>query len=143
MKKHPFDSLGVTQWLTELYSTTITCQIMEQDHIILSLRSWLISRFDLSKSQIAYVNTLSEDFKRNLAQEIVFAINNKALITLDKQTDDKSTGNLARDLVKVTEYESTKKQADASDIPSQSDFEQQFNRQLDGHLIIRIYYKLL
>lgn len=143
MKKYPFDSSGVAEWLAKLYSATITYQMMEQEHILLSLRSWLISRFDLSKDQIAYITTLSEDFKSNLAHEITFAINNQSPITLDKQTDEKRSGTLARDSVKVTEYESTNTQSDASDIAPESAIDQQFNRNLDGHLIIRIYYKLL
>ncbi len=143
MKKYPFDSRGVTQWLAELYSATITYQMMEQEHILLSLRSWLISKFDLSKDQITYIATLSEDFKSNLAREIVFAINNHSPITLDKQTDENRTGLLDGDSVKVTEYESKKKQADVSHVPSITDVGKQFNRHADGQLMIRIYYKRL
>ena len=143
MKKHQFDNEGVMEWLAALYSATVNYQMMEQDLILMCLRSWLISRFDLSEDQIAYINTLSEDFKSNLAQELVFAINNQSDIILDKQTDEKRSSALARDTVKVTEYESKKTQSDASDIPIQSDVKMNFNRQLEGHLIIRIYYKLL
>jgi hypothetical protein len=143
MKKYPFDSRGVTQWLAELYSATITYQMMEQEHIQLSLRSWLISRFHLTKDQITYITTLSEDFKGNLAREIVFAINNHSPIILDKQTDEQRIGKLAPDSVKVTEYESKKKQADVSHVPSIRDVGKQFNRNMDGQLMIRIYYKPL
>jgi len=143
MKKHQFNNKGVMEWLAALYSATVNYQIMEQDLILMCLRNWLISRFDLSEDQIAYINTLSEDFKSNLAQELVFAINNQSQITLDKQTDEKRSSTLSRDSVKVTEYESKKVQSDASDIPIRSDGDTRFNYQLDGHLIIRIYYKLL
>lgn len=143
MKKHQFNNKEVMEWLATLYSATINYQMMEQDLILMCLRSWLISRFDLSEDQIAYINTLSEDFKSNLAQELVFAINNQSQITLDKQTDEKRSSTLSRDSVKVTEYESKKVQSDASDIPIRSDGDTRFNYQLDGHLIIRIYYKLL
>ncbi|MCW2263135.1 MULTISPECIES: hypothetical protein [Sphingobacterium] len=143
MKKHPFSNEGVMEWLAALYSATVNYQMMEQDLILMCLRSWLISRFDLSEDQIAYINTLTEDFKSNLAQELVFAINNQSDITLDKQTDEKRTGTLARDTVKVTEYESKKTQSNASYISIQADVKTNFNSQLEGHLIIRIYYKLL
>lgn len=143
MKKHPFSNEGVMEWLAALYSATVNYQMMEQDLILMCLRSWLISRFDLSEDQIAYINKLSEDFKSNLAQELVFAINNQSDITLDKQTDEKRTSTLARDSVKVTEYESKKTQSNASYIPITADLKMNFNSQLEGHLIIRIYYKLL
>lgn len=143
MKKHPFSNEGVMEWLAALYSATVNYQMMEQDLILMCIRSWLISRFELSEDQIAYINTLSEDFKSNVAQELVFAINNQSDITLDKQTDEKRSSTLARDTVKVTEYESKKTQSNASDIPIQADVKTNLNSRLEGHLIIRIYYKLL
>ena len=141
MNKHTFDDAGVKQWLQQLYSSSIEFQIMEQELILTSLCSWLMSRFTLSEDQVIYIDALSADFKSNLAQEIVFAINNQSDITLDKQTESGSINIYPRDSVKVTEYESNKIQSDAPDIQVESEASTVFNRQLEGHLIIRIYYK--
>lgn len=142
MKKHPFDSSGVMQWLTELYSATVTYQIMKQELILLCLRHWLISRLDLLEDHIAYITAFSANFKSKLAQERA-RLYHQSQITLDKNTDAKQSSTLSPDLVKVTEYESKKAQSDASDIPIRPDGNRHFKRQLDGHLIIRIYYRLL
>ncbi|OOG19314.1 hypothetical protein BWD42_05085 [Sphingobacterium sp. CZ-UAM] len=143
MKKYTLDKEGVRQWLEQLYGSTIELQMMEQNLILLSLHSWLMSRFELSESQVEYLISLSSDFKNNLAQEIAFAINNRADITLDKQTNEKSTSTLSRDSVKVTEYESNKIQSDTPEIPVESEANEIFSHRLEGHLIVRIYYKLL
>lgn len=143
MNKYTLDALGVKQWLQDLYNSTIEFQMMEQKLILLCLRSWLMSRFELSESQVDYLISLSADFKNNLAQQIAFSINNQADITLDKQTNEKSTSTFPRDSVKVTEYESNKIQSDTPEIPIESDASEAFSRRLEGHLVIRIYYKLL
>lgn len=143
MNKFTLDAEGVRQWLEQLYGSTIELQMMEQNLILLSLHSWLMSRFELSESQVEYLISLSSDFKNNLAQEIAFAINNRADITLDKQTNEKSTSTLSRDSVKVTEYESNKIQSDTPEIPVESEANEIFSHRLEGHLIVRIYYKLL
>lgn len=143
MNKYTFDEMGVRQWLRQLYSSTVELQMMEQKLILLCLRSWLMSRFELSEGQVEYLISLSSDFKNNLAQEIAFAINNQADITLEKQTNEKTTGTLARDSVKVTEYESNKIQSDTPEIPVESEANEIFSRRLEGHLIVRIYYTLL
>lgn len=143
MNKYTLDALGVKQWLQDLYNSTIEFQMMEQKLILLCLRSWLMSRFELSESQVDYLISLSADFKNNLAQQIAFSINNQADITLDKQTNEKSTSTFPRDSVKVTEYESNKIQSDTPEIPIESDANEAFSRRLEGHLVIRIYYKLL
>lgn len=143
MNKYTLDALGVKQWLQDLYNSTIEFQMMEQKLILLCLRSWLMSRFELSESQVDYLISLSADFKNNLAQQIAFSINNQADITLDKQTNEKSTSTFPRDSVKVTEYESNKIQSDTPEIPVESDASEAFSRRLEGHLVIRIYYKLL
>lgn len=143
MNKYTLDDTGVKQWLKQLYNSTIEFQMMEQKLILLCLRSWLMSRFELSESQIEYLISLSSDFKNNLAQEIAFAINNQADITLDKQTSEKSASTLSRDSVKVTEYESNKIQSDSVEIPLESEADKIISRRMEGHLIIRIYYTLL
>ncbi|RKO69743.1 hypothetical protein D7322_20990 [Sphingobacterium puteale] len=143
MNKYTLDALGVKQWLQDLYNSTIEFQMMEQKLILLCLRSWLMSRFELSESQVDYLISLSADFKNNLAQQIAFSINNQADITLDKQTNEKSTSTFPRDSVKVTEYESNKIQSDTPEIPIESEANEAFSRRLEGHLVIRIYYKLL
>jgi len=143
MNKYTLDALGVKQWLQDLYNSTIEFQMMEQKLILLCLRSWLMSRFQLSESQVDYIISLSADFKNNLAQQIAFTINNQADITLDKQTSEKNSSTYPRDSVKVTEYESNKIQSDTPEIPLGSEANETFSRQLEGHLIIRIYYKLL
>ncbi len=143
MNKYTLDALGVKQWLQDLYSSTIEFQMMEQKLILLCLRSWLMSRFQLSESQVEYIISLSADFKNNLAQQIAFTINNQADITLDKQTNEKNSSTYPRDSVKVTEYESNKIQSDTPEIPLESDANEAFSRRLEGHLTIRIYYKLL
>lgn len=143
MNKYTFDEMGVKQWLRQLYSSTVELQMMEQKLILLCLRSWLMSRFELSESQVEYLISLSSDFKNNLAQEIAFAINNQADITLEKQTNEKAASTLSRDSVKVTEYESNKIQSDTPEIPVESDANEIFSRRLEGHLIVRIYYTLL
>mgnify|MGYP001015496437 CR=1 FL=1 len=143
MNKYTLDALGVKQWLQDLYNSTIEFQMMEQKLILLCLRSWLMSRFQLSESQVEYIISLSADFKNNLAQQIAFTINNQADITLDKQTNEKNTSTFPRDSVKVTEYESNKIQSDTPEIPVESEANVAFSRRLEGHLIIRIYYKLL
>lgn|GEM_PF-1031534 len=143
MNKYTLDDTGVKRWLRDLYNSTIEFQTMEQKLILLCLRSWLMSRFELSESQVDYIISLSADFKNNLAQQIAFAINNQADITLDKQTNEKSTSTLSRDSVKVTEYESNKIQSDTPEIPVGSEANEIFNRRLEGHLIVRIYYTLL
>ncbi|WP_454880387.1 hypothetical protein [Sphingobacterium detergens] len=143
MNKYTFDEMGVRQWLRQLYSSTVELQMMEQKLILLCLRSWLMSRFELSESQVEYLISLSSDFKNNLAQEIAFAINNQADITLEKQTNEKAASTLSRDSVKVTEYESNKIQSDTPEIPVESQANDIFSRRLEGHLIVRIYYTLL
>jgi hypothetical protein len=143
MNKYTFDEMGVRQWLRQLYSSTVELQMMEQKLILLCLRSWLMSRFELSESQVEYLISLSSDFKNNLAQEIAFAINNQADITLEKQTNEKAASTLSRDSVKVTEYESNKIQSDTPEIPVESEANEIFSRRLEGHLIVRIYYTLL
>ncbi len=143
MNKYTFDEMGVKQWLRQLYSSTVELQMMEQKLILLCLRSWLMSRFELSESQVEYLISLSSDFKNNLAQEIAFAINNQADITLEKQTNEKAASTLSRDSVKVTEYESNKIQSDTPEIPVESKANDIFSRRLEGHLIVRIYYTLL
>lgn len=143
MNKYTLDALGVKQWLQDLYNSTIEFQMMEQKLILLCLRSWLMSRFQLSESQVEYIISLSADFKNNLAQQIAFTINNQADITLDKQTNKKNTSTFPRDSVKVTEYESNKIQSDTPEIPVESEANVAFSRRLEGHLIIKIYYKLL
>ena len=143
MNKYTLDALGVRQWLQDLYNSTIEFQMMEQKLIIQCLRSWLMSRFELSESQVEYIISLSADFKHNLAQQITFTINNQGDITLDKQTNEKNTSTFPRDSVKVTEYESNKIQSDTPEIPIESEANAAFSRRLEGHLVIRIYYKLL
>ena len=143
MKKFPFNQFGVKQWLSQLYRSTVEFQMMEQELILLCLCSWLMSRFELSERQVAYIRSLSEDFRRNLAQEIVFAINNQADITLDIQSSPTDSDAGSRDSVKVTEYESNKIQSDAPAIPLASEASSVFNRQLDGYLTVRVYYSPL
>lgn len=143
MNKYTLDDAGVKRWLRDLYNSTIEFQMSEQKLILLCLYSWLNSRFELSEEQLEYILSLSDDFKNNLAQQIAFAINNQADITLDKQTNDKNTSTFPRDSVKVTEYESNKIQSDTPEIPVESEANEIFNRRLEGHLIVRIYYTLL
>jgi hypothetical protein len=143
MNKYTLDDAGVKKWLKQLYSSTVEFQMTEQKLILLCLSSWLMSRFELSESEVEYLISLSSDFKNNLAQEISFAINNQADITLDKQTNEQSTSTLPRDSVKVTAYESNKIQSDTPEIPIASEANEIFSRRLEGHLTVRIYYKLL
>lgn len=140
MNKYPFSEIGVNQWLQDLYTSTIDVQVQEQDMILSSLYNWLTLRFELSEDQLNYLFSLSASFRNNLAQEIAFAINNQSAITLDKQTDAMVSSTLPEDSVKVTEYESSKAQADS---PNTLGAGEPSTPIYNGKLIIRIYYKLL
>ena len=143
MNKYPFSEIGVKQWLQDLYTAIIEVQMTEQNMILSCLYSWLSSRFELSESQLNYLFTLSASFRNNLAQEIAFAINNQAAIILDKQTDEMVTSTLPEDSVKVTEYESSKTQTDSPNTIGRVGETAASTLQYNGHLIVRIYYKLL
>lgn len=142
MKKYPFTASGVKQWLQLLYSAPIDLQMLEQEIILMSLSSWLSTRFELQEEQIEYIQALDSGFKGNLAQELTFAINNQSVITLDKQPHTAIGGTLARDSVKVTEYETRKVQSSAAPVSDADLSEQLATRTLDAYLTIRIFYQL-
>lgn len=142
MKKQPFNEEGVAQWLLKLYNSTIECQMEEQKLILICLQSWVTSRFEFTAEQVAYIESLSFDFKHNLAQEIVFAINNHQDIKLEKTTDHETSSTLSRDSVKVSEYE-TRKQQSATSNAGAAVTADHLAQGCVGYLTIRIYYKLI
>lgn len=143
MKKNQFNQEGVQLWLQKLYNSTVENQMMEQNLILNCLLSWAISRFEFAEDQIAYIESLPADFKQNLAQEIAFTINNQLDITLDKKTDAETTSTLARDSVKVSEYEASKSQSATDEASTSTLTDEVITRGCEGHLTIRIYYKLI
>ncbi len=83
-QKFPFSSPGVQDWKNQLYASSDEEIEREQELIYEDTPGWLVSRFELDKMQLAFMDSLGENSLECIGFDINEAIKNRADITMSR-----------------------------------------------------------
>lgn len=128
MKRQPFTNAGFQALQNELYQLPDDELQLQADLVLNDFIPWLELHFDLSVSQLAFLDQIDSRMKYSLAHNTSFAIVNRAPIILIKPEASLRTEEKERKIIR-----------DNVTITSSSDEDGDF--ELDGELIITIEYQ--
>lgn len=123
MTQVPFTPEGVTQKTTELYALP-DAELQQQANLVRSdFKSWMQENFQLTTSQITYLNGIHAHVVRYLSCKTAIAMENRLSIRLTVSGEDDGTGGKSKLIRDYDETTVTYSETGSSAITGTLDFE--------------------
>lgn len=98
MQKKPFTQAGFESLQVELYALDDALLQLEADAIVLNFKGWMYKHFDLTLSQMNFMDQVDQRCIYFLETQTSFAVNNRLPISLAKgePTNGEETGKVIK-----------------------------------------------
>lgn len=104
MKTYSLSTEGVMDWQNDLYASSEVDQIAERTFIETNFEEWLVERFGTTPNQLAFLESLTQEFVCLMRDELVLSLRGHLEIRFERNSKEEKNLRDSDDSLKYLEY---------------------------------------